>query len=76
MCAPTASAEVVNTATPPEIEVEPILVDPSRKVTVPVLLGSTVAVKVTDWPKTEGFSEELSATVETVSESTLEVLVL
>ena len=45
---PTASVEVVNTATPPEIALEPMLVGPSRKVTVPVLLGSTVAVKVTD----------------------------
>jgi hypothetical protein len=48
LCAPTASVEVVNTATPAEIVPDPMLVDPSRKVTVPVLLGSTVAVKVTD----------------------------
>ena len=49
LCAPTARVEVVSTATPPESELDPMLVEPSRKVTVPVLLGSTVvAVKVTD----------------------------
>jgi hypothetical protein len=76
LCAPAASVEVVNTAAPPEIAEEPMVVAPSRKLTVPVLLGSTVAVKVTDWPKIEGFSEELNTTVATVIGTTLEVLVL
>jgi hypothetical protein len=74
LCPPAASVEVVNTAAPPEIAAEPMVVAPSRKVTVPVLLGSTVAVKVTDWPKVEGFSEELNTTVATVIGTTLEVL--
>ena len=48
----------------------PILAPPSRKVTVPVGLAAavvpggvtvTVAVKVTDWPETDGLTEELSA---------------
>src|SRR5690348_3518772 len=40
----------------------PMLTPPSRKVTVPVAVpenwGATVAVKVVDWPNTEGFTEE------------------
>lgn len=76
LCAPTARLEVENTATPLTIALAPMLVPPSKKVTLPVLLGSTVAVKVTDWPKVEGFSEELSVTVETVIVDALEVLEL
>jgi hypothetical protein len=43
------------------------MVEPSMKVTVPVgvpepgALAVTVAVKVTDWPKTEGLGEALTA---------------
>ena len=37
----------------------PITVVPSRKSTVPVApSGATVAVKVTDWPKLDGFCDE------------------
>ena len=76
LCAPAARLEVENTATPLTIALAPMLVPPSKKVTLPVLLASTVAVKVTDWPKVEGFSEELSVTVETVIVDALEVLEL
>ena len=41
----------------------PRLDEPSRKVTVPVTPAWTVAVKVTDWPKVDGFSEDVSETV-------------
>ena len=54
----------------PELRVlVPIGVAPSLKVTVPVgvpvpgAVGVTVAVKVTDWPKTEGLTEETPAVV-------------
>jgi hypothetical protein len=50
LCAPTAREEVVNVAEPLEIKPVPILVVPSKKVTDPVLLGSTATVKVTDCP--------------------------
>ncbi len=45
---PTARLEVVNDAELPEMSPVPITVAPSRKLIVPVLLGGTVAVKVTD----------------------------
>ena len=44
----------------------PSLVEPSMKVTVPVgvplpgAVAVTVAVKVTDWPKTDGLAEEVT----------------
>ena len=42
----------------------PSVVEPSVNVTVPVaVLGDTVAVRVTDWPKVEGFAEEESVVV-------------
>src|SRR6266581_2818965 len=45
----------------------PSVVVPSLKVTVPVgvprLWSETVAVKVTDWPNTEGFVEEVNVVV-------------
>src|SRR2546426_3072556 len=44
----------------------PRLAAPSRNVTVPVGMPAgelTVAVKVTGWPKTLGFAEEIDATV-------------
>jgi hypothetical protein len=64
---PTARADVVNVATPPMIVPDPIGPPPSRNVTVPVGVpapggtAATVAVKVTDWPKTEGFTDEVTA---------------
>lgn len=67
VCAPTASAEVVNEAAPVESSVAvPMLEAPSRKVTVPVgvpEVALTVAVKVTVCPKTVGFLEETRAIV-------------
>jgi hypothetical protein len=48
LCAPKRSVEVVKVAVVPEITPVPMLVAPSRKVTVPVLPVGKVAVKVTD----------------------------
>ena len=47
----------------------PMTVIPSRKLTVPAgvpapgLTTATVAVKVTDWPKTDGLTEEVRLVV-------------
>src|SRR2546427_10971478 len=60
--------------TPPLVARVPVpsVVKPSLKVTVPVGLATavlpgeltlTVAVKVTDWPETEGLTEEATAVV-------------
>ena len=48
LCEPASRVEVVNVAVVPEIVPEPILVVPSKNVTVPVLPEGKVAVKVTD----------------------------
>jgi hypothetical protein len=53
----TGSVEVVKVATPPLSVPVPIVVVPFRNATVPVGMsepevGATVAVNVTDWPKT------------------------
>ena len=80
-CAPTASAEVVNTAAPVESSVAVPMVDaPSRKVTVPVgvpEVALTAAVKVTACPKRVGLLEEDTAVVKlavfTVSMAALDV---
>src|SRR2546425_4076704 len=71
------SALVLNAAgvTPPPVDNVPVpsVVEPSLKVTVPVGLAAaalpgeltlTVAVKVTDWPETEGLVEEATTVVE------------
>ena len=69
MWLPPARAEVVRLATPPLNVPVPIGLPPSRKVTnpvgVPVPGGTavTVAVNVTDWPKVEGFVDEVTAVV-------------
>ena len=66
---PTAKADVVNVASPPLSVPVPMGLPPSRKVTVPVGVpvpggtGETVAVKVTDWPKIEGFCDEITVVV-------------
>ena len=71
----------------PELRVfVPIGVAPSLNVTVPVgvpvpgAVAITVAVKVTDWPKTEGLTEEITTAVVlallTVCVKLAEVLVL
>ena len=63
---PTANAEVVNVAIPPLSAPVPIGLPPSRNVTVPVgvpapgATGETVAVNVTDWPNTDGLTEEVT----------------
>ncbi len=63
---PTARAEVVNVATPPLSVPVPMGLPPSRNVTVPVgvpapgATAETVAVKVTDWPKTDGWTDEVT----------------
>ncbi len=67
LCVPTASAEVVNVATPLPLRGElPMFVVPSKKVTVPVgwnlkKCDVTVAVNVTACPKLDGLGEEVSA---------------
>ena len=69
---PIASPDVVNVAIPEPFKVPvPRVVEPSRNVTVPVGTpdpGASeviVAVKVTDWPKTDGLADE--ATTEVVA---------
>ena len=60
---PTASDAMDKVAVPDVRVPVPMMVEPFLKVTVPVALpapgavAATVAVKVTDWPKTEGFVE-------------------
>ena len=60
---------MTNATDPPERVLVANDVAPSLKVTVPVgvpepgALALTVAVKVTDWPKTEGLDEEATAVV-------------
>lgn len=67
VCAPTASAEVVNEAAPVESSVAVPMADaPSSIVTVPVgvpEVALTVAVKVIPCPKTVGFLEETTVVV-------------
>lgn len=48
LCEPKARLEVVKVTVGPLITVVPITVAPSRKVTDPVLLDPSVAVKATD----------------------------
>src|SRR2546427_291560 len=70
-CEPTVRPAVLQVATPPALTAALLqsVVVPSLKVTLPSLLGLpapapvpvTVAVKVTDWPKAEGFALELTA---------------
>ena len=66
---PTPRAVVVNVATPPLSVPEPIGMPPSRNVTGPVGIpapgatGDTVAVKVTDWPDPEGFTDDVTDVV-------------
>jgi len=75
------SVEVVKVATPPVSVPVPRVVAPSRNVTDPVgepPAPVTVAVNVTDWPTSDGFTEEASAVVlapRTAWEIALEVLV-
>jgi hypothetical protein len=65
---PTGSVVVVKLAALPLREALPRLVLPLLNVTVPVAVPpncpETVAVKVTDWPEGEGFSDEVKVVVE------------
>ena len=61
---PTLSAEVVKVATPPTRVPVPIVVAPSRNVTVPVGVPPplvTVAVKVTGVSAAAGLADEVKA---------------
>ena len=65
----TPRLEVVRLALPPLRVAVPRELEPSLKVTVPVgvplpgAAAATVAVKVTDWPKTEGFADDVTEVV-------------
>src|SRR5204863_3978257 len=66
VCVPTVSVEVVNVATPLAFKATgtPRFPAPSLNCTVPVGVPAkevTVAVKVTLWPKSDGFTEEATA---------------
>ena len=69
-CWPAASFVVISVALPPLSVAEPSLVVPSMKVTVPVTVplpgatAETVAVKLTDWPKTDGLGVETTLVAE------------
>ena len=66
---PTDNDEVVKPAVPPLNVAVPKVVAESRNVTVPPgvpapgALADTVAVKVTDWPNTDGFVVLVTAAV-------------
>jgi len=64
---PTAKVDVLNVANPLPFKVPvPSVVEPFLKVMVPDGMPKepvTVTVKVTDWPKTEGFTEDVNAVV-------------
>ena len=66
---PADKDDVVNVATPPLRVPVPMELPPSRNVIVPVgvpvagATGEIVAVKVTDWPKTDGFTDEVTTIV-------------
>src|ERR1700680_876630 len=63
---PLASVDVLKVALPAERAPVPMIVVPSLNVTVPVgvpEVALTVAVKVTGWPKVDGFNEEARVVV-------------
>lgn len=65
-CVPAAKVFDENFATPPLRVLVPSVLVPLLNVTVPVGVpppdeGVTVALKVTDWPKVDGFSDEVRA---------------
>lgn len=65
-CVPTLNAEVLYVVCPPDRVPVPRVVDPSLNVTVPVgvpPIPLTWAVKVTDAPEVDGFSEEVTVVV-------------
>jgi hypothetical protein len=56
---PALSVEVVKVAVPLLITPVPRVVEPSRKVTMPVTPVGAEDVKVTDWLTVDGFSEDV-----------------
>ena len=64
---PTVRVAIADSATPPARGTLPRGIVPSRKVTVPVAVpetcGTTLALKVTDSPGTEGFADETKVMV-------------
>jgi hypothetical protein len=74
LCDPTSRVAVVKVAVLPKITPVPMVVEPSRKVTVPVFPEGKVAVKMTDCVYVEGLAEELRTTLETVAVTVFEVL--
>jgi hypothetical protein len=60
---PAGSEDVVTVAAPPVSVDVPNVVAPLVNVTVPVTPVGSVAVKVTDWPGVEGFTEEARVTI-------------
>jgi hypothetical protein len=56
---PALSVEVVRVAVPLFIAPVPRIVEPSRKVTLPVTPLGTWAVKITDWLTVDGFSDDV-----------------
>jgi putative methionine-R-sulfoxide reductase with GAF domain len=79
-CTPDAKVESASAADPLATGAVPRDAAPSRNCTVPVAAaGDTVAVNVTDCPAVDGFTEEVSVTLEaallTVCATAAEVLV-
>ena len=63
-CGPLISEEILNAAVPPLKATVLRIVAASLKVTVPVAVaGVTVAVRVTFWPKVDGFADEVRVVV-------------
>lgn len=67
---PAESEEVVIAATPFVSVDVPSVVAPLVNVTVPVAAAGSVAVKVTDWPGVDGFTEETRVTAGVVFATT------
>jgi hypothetical protein len=71
---PAASAAVLSAANPPLNVAVPMTVAPSRNCTLPVAdAGAIVAVKVTDWPATDGF-RDVAITADEAAFATLTVV--
>jgi len=67
LCDPVVNVDVANVAVLPLNVPVPILVAPSKNVTVPVGVpdvDDTVAVKVTLWPNVDGFKDEVTVVVD------------
>jgi hypothetical protein len=65
-CDPVVNVDVLNVAVLPDSDPDPILVAPSKNVTVPVGVPEAVvivAVKVTLCPNVDGFKDEVTVVV-------------